>query len=294
MHPAAVVNDNSILGDPTVAIAFGCGGARGIAHIHVIEALDELGIRPKAIAGASIGAIMGTAMAAGMSGKEIREHTLQAVGSHRQVLSRFWRSRPASMKDILRGGFRVGQFNLERLLKGFLPEAIPEDFAQLTTPMKVVATDFYSGGEVVCETGSLVDALAASASIPAVFLPVRRDGRILVDGGLSNPVPFDHLCGSSDILIGVDVAGSPGGNDQKFPSSLDALYGVGQLMQQSIIALKLRAFPPDVLLKPEVSKVRTLDFMKARDILAQSAGIKDETKLAVDREFLKHRVKLAG
>ncbi len=73
---------------PSVAVAFGCGGARGLAHIHIIEALDELGIRPVAIAGASIGSIMGAAMAAGMSGAEIRDYTLATVGNRPAVLNK--------------------------------------------------------------------------------------------------------------------------------------------------------------------------------------------------------------
>src|ERR1700754_3455356 len=91
---------------PTVGIAFGGGGARGLAHIHIIEALDELGIRPVAIAGASIGSIMGAAMAAGMSGAEIRDYTLATVGNRPAVLNKIWSLRPVSMRS-----FRFGQFN---------------------------------------------------------------------------------------------------------------------------------------------------------------------------------------
>src|ERR1700742_5245382 len=99
---------------PSLAIAFGGGGARGIAHIQVIEALDELGIVPVMIAGSSIGAIMGAGMAAGMAGAEIREFVLATVGNRREVMNRLWSLRPTILQDMMSNGFRVGQFNLER------------------------------------------------------------------------------------------------------------------------------------------------------------------------------------
>ena len=86
---------------PTVAIALGGGGARGLAHIHVIEVLDELGIRPVLISGASIGAVMGAAMAAGMSGRDIREHTLAAIGHPGRIMNRLWSLRPARFADVV-------------------------------------------------------------------------------------------------------------------------------------------------------------------------------------------------
>ncbi|WP_037437014.1 patatin-like phospholipase family protein, partial [Sinorhizobium fredii] len=86
----SVRRDRPDTGEPTIAVAFGGGGARGLAHIHVIEALDEMGIRPLAIAGSSIGAIMGAGMAAGMTGREIRDYTLATVGNRGEVLNRLW------------------------------------------------------------------------------------------------------------------------------------------------------------------------------------------------------------
>ena len=87
--------------DPTVAIAFGGGGARGIAHIHVIETLDAMGIKPVAIAGSSIGAIMGATMASGLSGEEIRTHTLETVGKPGNAISRIWKADCVSASSML-------------------------------------------------------------------------------------------------------------------------------------------------------------------------------------------------
>ena len=119
---------------PSFAVAFGGGGARGLAHIHVIEALDELGIRPVAIAGSSIGAIMGAGMAAGMTGKDIHDYARSVLSRRAEVASRMWRARPGSIGEMVEGGFRVGQFNIERILKAFLPEAIPEDLRRAEDP----------------------------------------------------------------------------------------------------------------------------------------------------------------
>jgi NTE family protein len=110
-------------GDPTVAIAFGGGGARGIAHIHIIETLNAMGIEPVAISGSSIGAIMGAAMASGLSGAEIRELPLAASAS-RQTRSAGCGKRRVRAASVMRwrAGLRLGQFNIERILEEFLPE----------------------------------------------------------------------------------------------------------------------------------------------------------------------------
>src|SRR5918994_5811725 len=108
---------------PTFAIAFGGGGARGLAHIHVIETLDELGIRPVSISGSSIGAIMGAGMAAGMTGREIHDFSRSILGRRTEVATRMWRARPGSFADFMETGIRVSQFNIERILRAFLPDA---------------------------------------------------------------------------------------------------------------------------------------------------------------------------
>ena len=272
-------------GGPTVAVALGGGGARGLAHIHVIEVLDELGIRPVLISGASIGAIMGAAMASGMTGREIREHTLATIGRPGQIVNRLWSLRPTRFSEVVAGGLRVGQFNLERVLKAFLPDRLPATFEELHIPLKVVAADYYRQCECVCDSGALLPAIAASAALPAVFRPVVIDGRVMIDGGLWNPVPFDHLAGHADITIGVDVIGHPPAGTADMPNGVDSLYGAAQLTMRSIVALKLEKRAPDIFLQPDVGRFRVLDFVKAEEILAASAGIRDELKRALDKKI---------
>ena len=270
---------------PTVAIALGGGGARGLAHIHVIEVLDELGIRPVLISGASIGAVMGAAMAAGMTGREIREHTLAAIGHPSRIMNRLWSLRPTRFSDVVAGGFRVGQFNLERILKAFLPETLPETFEDLSIPLKVVTADYYAQCECVCDSGPLFPAIAASAALPAVFRPVVISGRVMIDGGLWNPVPFDHLTGRADITVGVDVIGHPPAGTADVPTGIDSLYGATQLTMRSIVTLKLEKGAPDIYLRPDVGRFRVLDFVKAEEVLAASAGIREELKRALDERM---------
>ncbi|HEX2147286.1 MAG TPA: patatin-like phospholipase family protein [Pseudorhizobium sp.] len=271
--------------DLTFAVAFGGGGARGLSHICVIEALDELGIRPVAIAGSSIGAIMGAAMAAGMSGREIHDYTLETVGPRGTLTNKLWSLGPASMRDTL-GGFRFGQFNLELVLRALLPAAIPDDFESLEIPLKVMATDYYGQAEVVLETGNLATAIAASAALPGIFMPVRINGRIMIDGGVFNPIPYDHLMDLADVVIGVDVVGAPEGDGSQVPTRIDSMFGASQLMMQSAIAMKLRLQPPHIFLRPPVNRYRVLDFRKAKEILQHSDSVKDDLKRAVDAIFL--------
>lgn len=267
---------------PRIAIAFGGGGARGLAHVNVIEALDEMGIRPVAIAGSSIGAIIGAGMAAGMSGKEIRDHCSATLSNRAEVAGRMWKTRPGSFSEILSGGIRVAQFNVEKILRAFLPERVPASFEELEIPFAVTATDFYGQQGVILETGDLFSALAASAAIPALFRPVLRDGRILIDGGICNPVPFEQLEERADIVIAIDVVGSPVGDHSRMPSSIDAMFGASQLMMQSIIETKLKVVRPVILLRPPVSHFGVLDFMRVEQILTETAGVKDELKRALD------------
>ena len=272
---------------PTFALALGGGGARGLAHIHVIETLDELGIRPVAIAGSSIGAIMGAGMAAGMTGADIHAFARSVLGRPSSVANRMWQARPGSVREALGMGVRFGQFDIEWIVKAFLPEQVPDSFEALGIPLRCTATDYYAHSLAVFEGGDLNSALAASAAIPGVFRPVMRDGRLYVDGGFYDPVPFDLLKGLADIVIAVDVVGTPTENGRP-PSTLDLMYGASQLMMQSIIAAQLKHHgPPDIYLKPAVSRFRVLDFLKIDQIMRETAHIKDDLKRGIERAVVR-------
>ncbi|MEW7006954.1 MULTISPECIES: patatin-like phospholipase family protein [unclassified Lentilitoribacter] len=271
------------MSDKTIAVAFGGGGARGFAHVHVIEVLDELGLTPVAISGTSVGAIMGSAMASGMSGQDIRSFIDDTLNDPKEIATRAWKARRPGWRAVFSEGVSLGQFNIERILSAFLPEQIPLSFDDLKIPTKLIATDYYGHHETIMDQGDLHSAIAASAAIPAVFKSVKRDGRFLIDGGIYNPLPFDHLEGVADVVIAIDVAGFPNGDDGKIPGTTDAAFGASQLMMQSIIDLRLQKSPPDIFLVPDIHDFRVLDFLRADEILASSVGIRDDLKRELER-----------
>jgi len=268
---------------PSIALALGGGGARGLAHIHVIETLDELGLKPTAISGSSIGAMMGAAMASGMTGREIRDHAASILSSKTEVAARVWRAQKSSLAELFQGGMQLGRLNAERILREFLPEQIPPTFEELQIPLHVTGTDFFGHKLAVFNSGDLVSAVAASIALPAVFQPVHRDGMMLVDGGMFNPVPYDILQGTADIVIAVDVVGAPSSASRKPPSTLEVLFGTSQLMMQSIIEAKLQICKPDILLRPAVGHFNVMDFLRLETIMLQTASVKDELKRALDQ-----------
>ena len=266
-------------GRPRIGLALGGGGARGIAHIHALHAFDDLGIKPHRIAGTSIGALIGAAYAAGMPAGVIEEFVVDTLCNKRLVAGRLWRTRPASFAQFMAdGGVRLGQLNAERVVGAFLPLELPSRFEDLSIPLSVTATDFYSGDVLSLESGDLVSAIAASAALPAIFRPVRREGIVLIDGGICDPLPFDLLAGRGDLNIAVDVTGGPLESAGGLPTPTEAMFGASQLMMHAIIQAKLASSPPDLVVTPPVSRYRVLDFLRVRTILQETSGLREELK----------------
>lgn len=264
---------------PRIGLALGGGGARGIAHIHALHAFDDLGVKPHRIAGTSIGALIGAAYAAGMPAAVIEEFVIDTLGNKRLVAGRLWRTRPASFAQFMAdGGVRLGQLNAERVVGAFLPLELPAQFEDLAIPLAVTATDFYSGRVLSLESGDLVSAIAASAALPAIFRPVRREGIVLIDGGICDPLPFDLLAGRVDLNIAIDVTGGPLESVGGLPTPTEAMFGASQLMMHAIIQAKLASSPPDLVVAPPVSRYRVLDFLRVRTILQETSGLREELK----------------
>ena len=158
-----------------VGLVLSGGGARGFAHIGLLRALEAEGLRTDAIAGTSIGAILGAFYAAGYSTEEI--YTLASALS--------WR-------DVIDVSFQFG-FIKGQKLHGFLAEHLPATFAELKKPFAVTTTDIESGEEVIITSGDLITALRASACYPGAFEPVQFRGRTLADGGIVNNLPVAAL-----------------------------------------------------------------------------------------------------
>jgi len=270
---------------PTIALALGGGGARGLAHILMLEVFDELGLKPKIIAGTSIGALFGAAYASGLSARLIKAHT-EEVLSQRFGLTRYLlsaRSEPVQrFLNIL--PIRSSLLKPELLLDHMLPSKVARDFAHLAIPLKVVATDFYAQEQIVLGSGDLRSAIAASMALPALFTPVTRDGRVLMDGGLVNPLPFDVLKGDADITVAIDVSGAalgPGSRSQ--PSAFSALVSSSQILQRSIVREKLKAQQPDIYIDVEVDEFHVLEFHRFKQVMTAAGQAKDQLKRQLER-----------
>ncbi len=290
-------------GSPVIGLALGSGAARGWAHIGVIQALAQHGIRPDVVCGSSIGALVGAAFVSG------RIEQLDAW-----VKSLDWQDVVAMLDISLRSGLirgdRVVQYCAQHF---FLP-----DFSELPAPFACVATELSTGREIWLREGSVADAVRASIAFPGLFSPVLRNGRILVDGGLVNPVPVS-LCRAlgADVVIAVElgsgvvgrssrrdrklpllgddhwakrllgrigVAGGDGADeDASLPSLPDVVTSSINIMQMRIARSRLAGEPSDVLIAPRVAHLNMMEFDRAGEAI-------DEGRAAVERVrlMLKH------
>ncbi len=265
---------------PKIGIALGAGGAKGIAHIPMLEALDELGITPHRIAGCSIGAVMGALYASGLRAAEIkdkiarlaitRSDTMRGVFSEKKI-RKWW--------GMIDPDFRSsGLIKAESIMASLCDERSCETFEELPIQFAVVATDFWEGCSVVLDSGPLKPAVQASMALPGLFTPVELNGRVLIDGGTVNPVPFGILADSCDIVIAIDInSGSPA-EPGSVPGYFNTLFGSIQIMQQAIVRQELKARRPDIYIKPELSDFRTLHFYKVDMIYREAQTAKDELK----------------
>jgi len=176
----------------TVGLALGSGGIRGLAHVGVIKALVKNNIPIDYIAGSSIGAWVGAHYALFQDVKLLEEFTVE---KQKEKFLCF-------IEPTMNGGMVKGH-KMEKLLKTWLKE---KTFADTKIPLKIVATDLITGNSVTLDQGSLAQAVRASMSIPTVFSPVPHDDQLLVDGGVSNPVPDNILREmGADIVISVNL-----------------------------------------------------------------------------------------
>jgi NTE family protein len=262
----------------TFALALGAGGARGIAHIAIVEALDEMGIKPAMIAGSSIGAVIGAGYAAGLTGRVMRRHLLSLAHDRSEVLRRVMATRAVAWSEILGAGFgNPLAVDGTKFFEAFIGELLPESFADLTIPLAVVATDLHARECLTFSEGALKPVLAASMAVPGLVRPVEVDGRVLVDGGVTDPLPFTALRGKADVIVAVDVSGG-GADAQGVPDPWESLFTAISVMGHTIVSHKLKEGAPDLVLRPNIGIFRMLDFFQASAILRVAEPIKAEVK----------------
>ena len=266
------------------------GGARGIAHVGVLEVLAKLHVPIDAIAGTSMGAVVGGLYASGRSPEQI-EATLRSMNwqeafsdrppredltlRRKQEDENFLVKFPFGIKGgrpVLPMGLIEGQSLTEMLRRLTLPVARISNFDDLPTPFRAVATDLENGQEVVMGSGDLTSAMRASLSAPGVFAPVERNGRMLVDGGISDNVPVDVARAMGvDVVIVVDV-GYPLLPRKKL-GSVTAISNqmIAILMRRKSQQELARLGPHDILISPELGDTSSFDFGDVHRLLGAGA-----------------------
>jgi len=274
-----------------IGLALGSGSARGWAHVGVIRALEQAGIWPDVVCGTSIGALVGAAYATG----EFDRFEKWLIGLRMaDVLS--------YMDVHLSGGIIKGERLMEFLRHNFIDRPVEE----LNMPFAVVATALKTGAEVWLREGSTIDAVRASIALPALFTPVVREGRMLVDGGLVNPVPVSLARAmGADVVIAVDLSADilgrhlhekrepevpaseisewlrklqgnlsvllPAISDEepRLPSMLDVVSSSINIMQVRISRSRMAGDPPDIVVTPRLAHFGLLEFHKAKEAIKE-------------------------
>ncbi|MGA8132863.1 patatin-like phospholipase family protein [Pseudomonas sp. MWU12-2345] len=272
---------------PKIGLVLSGGAARGLAHIGVLKALEEQGIKIDAIAGTSMGAVIGGLYASGYKIDELEKLALgidwkQALSDappredipfrRKQDDRDFLVKQQLSFRDDGSLGLPLGVIqgqNLALLLESTLAHASgTRDFDKLPIPFRAVATDIASGEKVVFRRGHLPQVVRASMSIPAVFAPVELDGRLLVDGGMTDNIPLDVVREMGvDIAVVVDI-GTPLRSRKQLATVVDVLNQSITLMTRRNSEEQLATLHRnDILIQPALASYGSTDFGRAQDII---------------------------
>ncbi|MCU1725753.1 patatin-like phospholipase family protein [Pseudomonas sp. 7P_10.2_Bac1] len=272
---------------PKIGLVLSGGAARGLAHVGVLKALEEQGIHIDAIAGTSMGAVIGGLYASGYKIDELEKLALsidwqQALSDsparedipfrRKQDDRDFLVRQKLSFRDDGSLGLPLGVIqgqNLSLLLESLLAHSSDvRDFDKLPIPFRAVATDIVNGEKVVFRKGHLPQVIRASMSIPAVFAPVEINGQLLVDGGMVDNIPVDVAREMGvDRVIVVDI-GTPLRGRKELNTVFDILNQSITLMTRSNSEVQLATLKPDdVLIKPSLASIGATDFGRSEDII---------------------------
>lgn len=270
---------------PSVGLALGGGGARGLAHLLMFEAFEELGVKPAILAGTSIGAIFGAAFASGLSVRDMRAHMDEILSVRFQTMRDVFGARARRPTSLLNTfSAPAALLDPEALLEMILPPGTARTFEELEIPLKVVASDFYALEPKVFTSGSLRQAVAASIALPVIFEPVIIEGRAYLDGGLTNPLPFDLLTEEADITVAIDVCGAPVPNSKRhFPTAAEALFASAFIFERTINREKLKSQQPDIYIDAGTGQFQVLDILKMKEILVAAEPAKARLKAQLER-----------
>ncbi len=227
-----------------LGLALSGGAVRGMAHLGVLEVLEREGIRPDYVAGVSAGALVGALYCAGLPVKTIQEHALELS----------W----AKLGRLIRP--RIGFFDSQRMEDYIIGLIGPRQFASLTIPFAAVAVDLMASRTVVLREGSVAEAVRASCALPGIFTPVRKDGRLLVDGGVINnlPVSVAREMGA-EYVIAVDLLPPP--VYEKEPHNLFDVWSMAFYAQRRL--RHLEGEKAECLITPDIGHFSLVDFSSA-------------------------------
>jgi NTE family protein len=286
---------------PRIGLVLSGGGARGAAHVGVLKVLEQLHIPIDAVAGTSMGAVVGGLYASGLNPREIesimsslnwqdafRDRPPREDLTFRRKLEdqNFLVKFPLGVRGShiqLPKGLIQGQKLNQTLRRLTLPVARVTNFDELPTPFRAVATDLETGDAVIMRSGDLTSAMRASMSAPGVFSPVDRDGHLLVDGGIAENVPIDVAREMGvDILIVVDVGTPLLKRDKLSSAPVISNQMLAILIQHNSRAQLEKMAPNDVLIQPALGDTSAFDFGIVKRVIAtgEIAGHAAEARLA--------------
>lgn len=241
-----------------LGLVLGGGGAKGFAHLGVVEVLSEAGIEFDVVAGTSIGALVGAVYISGEL--EAFEDFARGINLSRlpAILGPTWPSR---------GLFTVKY--LEKLIRKYVKV---EKIEELGKPFACVSVDLRNAETVTFRKGEILTAIRASISIPGLFTPVEHDGRLLVDGGVLESLPVDAARSlGSDFVVAVDLLSDLGNADNpslnEKMSIVDVIQRSSVITQRKMNEYRFRDDPPDIVIAPPVSGVKVMDFHKGESIM---------------------------
>jgi NTE family protein len=196
-----------------------------------------------------------------------------------------WRDVLEKREDLLKWVYAFkpdfsgsGLIDAKGILNSLLNEIKVDSFEDLDIPLLVVAADYWSAEQIVFHEGPLLPAIQASMAVPGVFSPVSIEGRILVDGGVVNLLPYDLLTSRADFIIAVNVSRIRVASGPDFPNALESVLGTFDIMQTTMLADKLKRLKPDIYVWPQIRDVRMLDFGKIEEVFAQTIPAAEELR----------------
>ena len=239
---------------PRVGLSLAGGGAKGVAYVPFLAAMEEMELDIAAVSGSSIGAAIGGMYAAGLGPTELAA-----------VLESF---RPGHFREVFRINWHGRGLISGDSVRRFLEQTLPvQRFEQTRMPLKVVATDYWRREQVVFDSGSLIDAIRASTAVPGVFEPAVLNGRVLVDGAIKNTLPYELIREDCDFLIGLDVSNKSDDPDRiDSPRTLVMVLNSFRILTDTITVYKMRYDPVDLYFRLELPGIEMLDFYKYREI----------------------------